>query len=158
MSLEVIKATNKEKQIIANLLQIYLSDLCIYFRIDMDQSTGLYIYDDISKYFEDSENKAYLFKYDNELAGFSLIDKVEDHFVVQEIFVLNEFKRKHIGESAINKIFDENRGDWIIKAVPCSKPAEKFWNRVVDKYTNGNFNLEYIGKYNRAVFTFNNSK
>ena len=158
MTLEVIKTTNNERRIIDNLLQLYLSDLCKYFRIDMDQNTGLYEYDDISKYFVDNSDTAYLFKYDKEIAGFSLIDLVDGHYVVQEIFVLNEFKGKGIGKSAVFKIFDMNKGDWVIKAVPNSEPAEKFWTKVIDEYTNNNFNLERVGKYNRAEFEFSNRR
>lgn len=43
-----------------------------------------------------------------------------------------------------------------IKVVPCSKIAESFWKNVVSEYTKGNFKLEYVGKYERAIFTFEN--
>ena len=47
-------------------------------------------------------------------------------------------------------------GNWIIKAVPNSKTAENFWYNVINEYTNNNFELEHIGKYERAEFKFNN--
>jgi predicted acetyltransferase len=157
MNIEVIR-TNDSK-LISNLLQIYLSDVCNYFQMDMDQETGLYLYDDTSKYFENNNTDfAYIIKCDEKLAGFSLIDFVEDSFVVQEMFVLNEYKGKGIGENAITKIFDMHKGNWIIKSLPGSPKAESFWNKTVSKYTNNKFEIDHIGKYNRAVFTFNNSK
>ena len=81
MSLDVIKASKKDKSIISNLLQIYLSDLCRWFRIDMDQDTGLYIYDDISKYFENKDNP---------------IKKYPDRFPMQKIYDIHV---EHLGTS-----------------------------------------------------------
>ena len=33
---------------------------------------------------------------------------------------------------------------------------KKFWISSVKEYTNDKYNLEYIGKFNRVVLTFNN--
>ena len=59
-------------------------------------------------------------------------------------------------EICAKDIFKKYRGDWIVKAVPLSTVAEKFWNNVINNYTNGNYNIDHIGKYNRAIFKFNN--
>ena len=48
------------------------------------------------------------------------------------------------------------RGNWVIKVVPNSIQAEIFWNKVIYNYTNNNFKVDHVGKYERAVFTFNN--
>ena len=53
---------------------------------------------------------------------------------------------------------NEYKGNWVIKSLPCSPKSENFWNKTINKYTDGNFELEHIGKYNRAVFKFNNAK
>ena len=159
MDIQIKKASKTNKKIIENLLQLYLSDISTYFPMDMDQKTGKYIYDDINKYFDkDNCDSAYIIKYENKISGFMFIDKKDDEYVVQEIFILNEYKRKGIGEEVIKRIFDKNRGNWLIKALPCSLPAEKFWTRVVEKYTNGNYEFERIGRFNRAVYRFNNEK
>jgi predicted acetyltransferase len=155
MNLEIIRTNNKE--LVSNLLQIYLSDVCNYFPMDMDQETGLYIYDDISKYLENNNtNYAYIIKYNNMIAGFSLIDFVEDSYIVQEMFILNEYKGKGLGGTAISKIFDMHKGNWIVRSLPGSPKAENFWTKTVNKYTNNKFEIDHIGKYNRAVLKFNN--
>lgn len=154
VKLEVVK--NKAK--LSRLLQLYLHNISSDFPIDMDQRTGLYNYGDLPLYLTNSkEHVAYFIIADKRLAGFILADFGSIN-IVQEIFVLNNFKRQGIGEKAVNILFDEHKGNWEIKAVPCSKRAEEFWTNVVNKYTSGNFNKELVGKYNRAVITFNNSK
>jgi predicted acetyltransferase len=67
-------------------------------------------------------------------------------------------KAQLLRKIGITKIFDMHKGNWIIKSLPGSPKAESFWNKTVSKYTNNKFEIDHIGKYNRAVFTFNNSK
>lgn len=76
--------------------------------------------------------------------------------IVQEMFVLNKFKRKGIGSKAVIELFDNHKGNWKIKSLPLSKQAESFWVNIVKEHTNNNLEADYIGKYNRAIISFNN--
>ncbi|HOP65778.1 MAG TPA: GNAT family N-acetyltransferase [Bacilli bacterium] len=156
MKNKLVIVSKKDKLILENLLQLYLHDISYYFPIDFDSSSGKYIYDDLEKYFNGSNNLAYFIKIGNNIGGFILVDKENDSYILQEIFVLNNYKNKGIGGESVNKLFNKNRGKWIIKSLPSSPLAEKFWLKTINNYTNGNYKIEYIGKYNRAVFTFEN--
>jgi len=146
----------EKKDILNNLMQLYLHNISLNFPMDFDSNTGMYGYDDIEKYFENDNNKAYFILKENEIAGFMLIDLSDEKNIVQEMFVLNNYKRKGVGKTAVSILFDKFRGNWEIKSLPCSESAEKFWISSVKEYTNDQFNLEYVGKFNRAVLTFNN--
>ncbi len=146
----------EKKDILNNLMQLYLHNISLNFPMDFDSNTGMYGYDDIEKYFENDNNKAFFILKENEIAGFMLIDLSDEKNIVQEMFVLNNYKRKGVGKTAVSILFDKFRGNWEIKSLPCSESAEKFWISSVKKYTNDQFNLEYVGKFNRAVLTFNN--
>ena len=50
--------------------------------------------------------------------------------------------------SQIHKIYEET--------LKKSEQAELFWINTVKEYTNNKFEVEHIGKFNRAVITFNN--
>ena len=76
--------------------------------------------------------------------------------IVQEMFVLNNFKRKGIGSKAVIELFDNHKGNWKIKSLPLSKQAESFCVNIVKEHTNNNLEVDYIGKYNRAIISFNN--
>lgn len=156
MDIKLKEIKLNQQNILENLLQLYLHNLSLDFPIEFDSNVGKYKYDDINKYFESKNNKAFFIYYQNELAGFVLIDLFKELNVIQELFILNNYKRRGIGKIAINKVFDQFKGNWEIKTVPCSKSAESFWQNVVSEYTKGNFNLEHVGKYNRAIFTFKN--
>lgn len=87
-----------------------------------------------------------------------LIDFIDDKNVIQEMFILNNYKKQGIGKIAVTKVFDKFKGNWEIKSLPCSEQAEKFWTSVIKEYTNNKFDLKRIGKYNIAVIRFNNEQ
>ena len=79
-----------------------------------------------------------------------------DNYEISEIFVLNNYRGKKIAENSVFKIFDKFKGNWVIKAVPLSPVAEKFWNKAINDYTKGNYTVQHTGKYERAEFYFSN--
>lgn len=158
MDIKVRLIKKEELLVLERLLQLYLHDISLYFPIEFDSDKGLYSYDDLSKYFNASNNYPYFIECNNSIVGFILIDVVDDCNIVQEIFVINNYKKLEIGKVAINKIFDTYKGKWIIKSLPKSEKAEKFWKRTIDAYTCGNYSVEKVGKYSRAVFTFDNKE
>ena len=153
----MLKKIIGKNQIIERLLQLYLHNISLYFPIDMDQKTGLYKYENLDSYLEGNKNKiAYLIEYENNIAGFILVEFTNVKNIIQEMFVINNYKRKGVGSMAVKELFDKHRGNWEIKSVPLSNQAESFWKNTIKKYTNNNFDIKYIGKYNRAVITFKN--
>ena len=146
----------EKKDILNNLMQLYLHNISLNFPMDFDSNTGMYEYDDIEKYFENDNNKEFFILKENEIAGFMLIDLSNEKNIVQEMFILNNYKRKGVGKTAVSILFDKFKGNWEIKSLLCSENAEKFWISSVKEYTNNQFNLEYVGKFNRAVLTFTN--
>lgn len=152
-----LKKVNKNDiKLLDNLLQLYLHDISEYFPIDFDSKTCKYKYDSLDKYVDESNNYAYLFMNSNDIIGFTLIDCDNNYMVVQEMFILNNYKNIGLGKECISKVFDLYRGNWIIKSLPASPKSENFWKKAIEKYTNNNYNLKHTGKYNRAEFTFNN--
>ena len=59
-------------------MQLYLHDLSLYFPIDFEEKSGLYLYDSLEKYFDESENCGYFIKSNKEIAGFILLEKTEN--------------------------------------------------------------------------------
>lgn len=153
VKLEIVSLEGKK--ILENLIQLYLHDISIDFPIDYNSSNGLYDYD-LEPYFNNKNSKAYFIKNEDDINGFILVDFNDDKNIIQEMFILNNYKRNGIGKIAVNEIFDMFKGKWEIKSLPCSKRAESFWTNVVKDYTKNNFDIEYIGKFNRAVITFKN--
>lgn len=143
MNIELIKVNKNEKEKLEKLLQLYLHDLSIYFPLDFDSEKCEYKYD-LDKYF--NNDFAYFIKFDNNILGFILIDNNgESNYEISEMFVLNNYKNKKVGTISV------------IKAVPKSEIAEKFWVKVISEYTNNNYELYHTGKYDRAELYFSNN-
>lgn len=154
--MKLVQVKQKDIKILERLLQLYLHDVSNCFPIDFDENTGLYLYDSLDKYFDDSKNYAYFIKLEEKIAGFILVDTDETDIIIQEMFILNHHKNKGIGKLAVYEVLGKNKGSWVIKSLPSSEPAERFWNRTIKEYTNDNYHVEHVGRYNRAIFTFNN--
>jgi len=154
MNIELIKVNSNKKELLENLLQLYLHDISYYFPIEFDNNTCKYKYN-LSSYF--NNNYAYFITNNNEIAGFILIDdNSNNNYEISEIFILNNYKNKDIGKETIYKIFNKYKGNWTIKAVPNSNIAESFWDKVIYNYTNNNYKKLLTGKYNRPEYYFNN--
>ena len=104
----------EKKDILNNLMQLYLHNISLNFPMDFDSNTGMYGYDDIEKYFENDNNKAFFILKENEIAGFMLIDLSDEKNIVQEMFILNNYKRKGVGKTAVSILFDKFRGNCLV--------------------------------------------
>lgn len=154
--IKIERITKNEIDKLNNLLQLYLHDLSLYFPITFNNDSCLYEYDNIEKYVEEMYNYAYFIINDGNIIGFSLINENKEQIVMQEMFILNNYKKKGYGKEAVFKIFNNHNGNWIVKVVPNSKKAENFWLKTINEYTNGNYSLEHTRKYKRAEFNFRN--
>ena len=124
LQVSVEKVASIERKKLEKLLQLYLHDLSLYFPITFDSKVCEYEYN-LNKYFD--KNYAYFIKSSDDILGFVLVDvNLEDNYEISEMFVLNNYKGKKVGEEAVKKIFDIYKGNWTIKAVPLSPIAESF--------------------------------
>lgn len=152
MNITVEEIEVEDNDLLEKMVQLYLHDISKYFKIDFDSTKCEYEYD-ISSYF--IFNKAYFIKSDDNILGFILLDiNSNDDFEISEIFVLNNYKNNKVGTKAIRLIFDMYKGKFIIKVVPNSKKAEKFWENTVKDYTNNNYEIEHNGEENRIILSF----
>ena len=154
MNIELEKVLQKDRDLLYDLVQIYLDELNVYISIPYNNKTNKYEYE-IDKYLDD--DFAYFIKLKEEIIGFVLLEKSENNvYEISEIFIKNKYKSKGYGSIVAKKVFDLYKGNWMIKVVPNSKKAENFWLNVIKEYTNDNYKVEHTGKYNRAEFYFKN--
>jgi ribosomal-protein-alanine N-acetyltransferase len=117
---------------------------------------GLYECIDFSKYWKTDDAFPFLIHYENELAGFVIIDKkgsdASIDFNVAQFFILRKFKNKGLGRYVACQCFDKFRGTWEVMVIPGNEGAYRFWQSIIKKYTAENFT-----EYTREVAHFNNS-
>ena len=68
MDIKLKEIELEKRDILNNLMQLYLHNISLNFPMDFDSNTGMYGYDDIEKYFENDNNKAFFILKENEIA------------------------------------------------------------------------------------------
>ncbi|MHB1001300.1 MAG: GNAT family N-acetyltransferase [Armatimonadota bacterium] len=139
MNVELLTADNSNYDTVLNLSQYYIYDMSEYTGwpcSKIGQFTGC------DEFFEDwrsGKNHPYIIQVDGELAGFTGIkyDAHLDEYEIQEFFILRKFRHRGVGRSIAFMIFDRYQGNWVVRQLSVNIPAVKFWQSVIDGYTNG---------------------
>lgn len=153
MKVILCKATKEDRDTIQNLGRFYVYEMsryCGFLPTWETPSNGLFECRDLSSYCEKRDRHAFLVKVNDELAGFVLINKVgstpDVDWNIGEFFIVSKFQGKGIGSKAAEQVFDQFPGIWETSQMPKNKAAIDFWNKVITRYSNGQFekNLKII--------------
>lgn len=125
-------ASADQKPVIANLIQLYLYDMTesMPFPVGAD---GRFEYD----FFDRFWRFPYLIHADDEIAGFAfVIDECpltgrQPCWFMAEFFVLRAYRRRGVGQGALDAILAHHPGDWHIAVPHDNKPAQAFWSRAL---------------------------
>jgi [ribosomal protein S5]-alanine N-acetyltransferase len=153
-------ASLNEYPVIQNMARFYAYDMSEYMENEVGwemPEDGLYACIDFKKYWETQESFPFLIRYQGELAGFVIIDKLgsdeQVEFNMAQFFIVRKFKRKGIGKWVACHCFDRFKGVWEVMVMPGNTGAYQFWKKVISQYTNHDFT-----EYKRNIKHFNNSE
>jgi len=145
-ALEVRLAQKGDRLVIKNMIELYLHDLSEYWDYDLDEH-GQYGYM-LDNYWGAPNHFAFVFLVEGRYAGFALIDDAvslsENERWMGQFFVLRKYRRQGIGSRAAKVIFDTLPAKWEIGQVPANVPAQMFWRKMIQEYTNGQFSDSYL--------------
>jgi len=143
---ELIPVSLEQKETLRNLMEKYLCEFAQYDLHDVGDD-GLYHYRWLDCYWTEPNRFAYFIRVDEKLAGFAMVNdypEIPDRkpdFCLAEFFVLPRYRRMGAGREAAFKVFDLHRGKWQFQRHPHNLASVHFWNRVVDEYTRGQYEL-----------------
>ncbi len=153
-------ATLNEHPVIQNMGRFYVYDMSEYLGKQEGweiPENGLYECIDFKKYWEDENSFPFLVRYQNEIAGFVIVDKKGSDskidFNMAQFFILRKFKNKGIGRYVAQECFKRFLGIWEVMVIPGNEGAYRFWRATIKDYTNNNFT-----EYTRDIAHFNNSR
>ena len=159
-----------EKEILRNLLEKYLYEFSQYDLCEVN-ALGLYGYGYLDNYWTEDNRWAYFIRVDGKLAGFAMVNDYPEiperkpDFCLAEFYVMPRYRRMGVGRDAAFKVFDLHRGQWQFQRHPHNTASVHFWNRVVDEYTHGQYELfegypavSYDDGTHADVFFFDNSR
>jgi predicted acetyltransferase len=146
MKITLCTATKEDKDTIQNLGRFYVYEMSRYCGFLPGWETplnGLFECINLSSYCEKPDRYAFLIKIDNELAGFVLINKIgstsDVDWNIGEFFIISKFQGKGVGRCVAEQVFNQFPGVWETSQMPENKPAIDFWNKVVNRYADGQF-------------------
>lgn len=146
MKVTLCKAAKEDRDIIQNLGRFYVYEMsryCGFLPTWETPSNGLFECIDLSSYSEKPDRYAFLIKVDNELAGFVLINKIgstpDVDWNIGEFFIVSKFQGKGVGCYVAEQVFNQFPGVWETSQIPENIAAIEFWDKVVCRYSNGQF-------------------
>lgn len=136
-------ARRDQKQVIANLIQLYTHDFSEHWTGGPNGELGeeglFEPYDYLDAYWTEPGRVPLLVRVDGRLAGFVLVN---DHAHsgravdrnVAEFFIVRKHRRGGVGTTAAHAVFDLYPGTWEAAVVRRNMPALAFWRRAVSAH------------------------
>ncbi|KMK75793.1 GNAT family N-acetyltransferase [Alkalihalobacillus pseudalcaliphilus] len=136
MSLQLEPVHKKDKPILHNLYALFLHDISKYTNNLQINENGFFDYEDIHCFWDTEGISPYFIKIDQTLIGFLLLVerpflKKQNDYGINDLFILNQYKGKGYGRMAVEKLFDEKKGQYFVIQVENNKPAVVFWRKVL---------------------------
>jgi len=158
MSFELIYASPNYKDVITNLMQFYIYDFSEYVDCDVEEDGLFKAYPNLEDYWKKGSNKfPYIIKKDEKYIGFVLVKTIESeksHYSIAEFFIMKKYRKEGIGKAVAKQVFNLYKGQWEVHQREYNVPAQKFWNKVISEYTNGNFSERF--ENGRRIQNFRN--
>jgi predicted acetyltransferase len=143
MRIVLLSAAGDEKPAVADLIQLYQSDLSGFNGAEsagqgclgharIDSSGG-------------ESSRPFLIRADEQLVGFALVGRESrrqaffDGYTVADLFIKRCCRRQGFGRAAAIALFDRFPGPWEVSSCALNVPGQIFWRGVVDRYTNGRY-------------------
>jgi predicted acetyltransferase len=135
----------EQKATLRNLLELYKYDFSEFDPEDDINPNGLYEYKYLDHYWTEDGRYPFFIKVDEKLAGFALVrnfgtnDMNQAVYWMAEFFVMKKYRKLKVGQSVANELFNRFSGFWKVAQIEANTPAQAFWRKTIERYTNGNY-------------------
>ncbi|MFS0727666.1 GNAT family N-acetyltransferase [Paenibacillus sp. 1P07SE] len=142
----LLEVKEEQKSILRQLLELYEYDFSEYNDEDVN-ANGFFGYTYLDHYWTDEGRYPFFIMVENKYAGFVLVNShsylLDDREgkSIAEFFIMRKYRSKGIGREAATQIFDKFKGWWEVRQHGDNEPSKRFWQRVIDTYTAGQYKL-----------------
>jgi predicted acetyltransferase len=159
MKIQILKASAENKQVISNLMQLYMYDFSEYTGSDVEANGLFAAYPQFEDYWrEENQRFPYIIRNEEMYIGFVFVRKIEtpekSYFSIAEFFIMRKYRRQGFGRIVANEIFNLHRGRWEVFQMEANKPAQFFWKEIITEYTKGQLTERIENK--RTIQQFEN--
>ena len=147
MKFELIYALQDYKDVIENLMQFYTYDFSEYVDCDVEENGLFKAYPNLEEYWKEGADKfPYIIKKDEKHIGFVLVKTIEsdkNYYSIAEFFIMKKYRREGIATAVATQIFNVYKGRWKVHQRENNIPAQQFWIKVINEYTNAQFSEHF---------------
>lgn len=162
MNINIEPILIEQKSVFVQMMELYSYDFSEFSDDDINEY-GYFGYPRIDDYWNQEGRYPFFIRVDGKLAGLVLVRSCCEHnnltnpHNIAEFFVMKKYRKQGVGKVTAMMIFDMFPGGWEISQWTKNLPAQKFWHKVVDGYTNGKYStFTAVGK-DEVGFMFDNS-
>jgi len=138
LNIEIIPAGRSHIPVMHQLACLYRYDLSEFANWPVP-ADGRYVYHGLEAYWEEGYTPL-LLKVNDGLAGFVILahDKKsgEADFEYVEFFVIRKYRGRGVGKTVATALFNQYRGQWVVRQLLANKPAIAFWKKLLSEYMN----------------------
>ena len=139
MDVKIIKGTEENLKIAKNLVHYYIYDMGVPMDWDCREDGVFDGCDEMSENWTSENYFSYLIYNGKYPIGFAIVKSFcnsEVDYEIEEFFILRKYRNKNIGKKIAFELFDKYRGKWQIKILLKNTPAQDFWRKVIEQYSN----------------------
>ena len=142
MKINILPASVNDKPILQRMMELYQYDFSEFQNNDLD-AQGCFGYPFLDYYWSEEGRYPFLVQVDDKLVGFVLVNHhiyiLGNEWSIAEFFILRKYRRTGIGKRVAFYIFDQFQGKWEIQETKANLPAQRFWQKVITEYTEGQY-------------------
>jgi predicted acetyltransferase len=103
---------------------------------------------------------SFFIRVDGKLAGFALLSVIasskQNQTIISmaEFFVMKKYRKLGVGEQAAAKLFNKFSGNWKVAQMEINIPAQSFWKKTIERYTNNNYKVIREDDWEGPILTF----
>lgn len=144
VKIDLIQAGPCHRRLLRHLYELYCHDFSPMTKSDIGDD-GLYTADDFLSDWP-ADLHIFLIKADGQWAGFAWIARgsyidpaIDDHYLMDEFFVLRKYRSRSLGEQAAVRLFSIYSGTWEVGEILENVDAQVFWRKVIGRCTDDHF-------------------
>lgn len=144
-----------QEQTLHNMMQFYIYEFSQFITSIKLEDNGTYKPFDLKDYWNNENFHPFFIKKEGEIVGFVLVELGEDDspHSINEFFIMKKFNGKGYGSIAAREIFTKFKGKWQITQIANNYPAQAFWRKVINEFTEGHY-VEYYDQNRRSIQEF----
>jgi predicted acetyltransferase len=161
MEILIDKVNSDKKEVLINLMTLYLHDLSEFIEnINLNSENGLFEFDVFDLFFEKEGLTPFFINLDGKPVGFILLqsgsysNQEYADYVLNSFFILKNHRRKGIGRLACNKFFEMYPGRYAISQAQSNIPAVKFWRNVYESNRLNTYEKEEIEDEIKVIYQY----